>query len=250
MTASLPMYATPLTAGADARFWGAVRDHLRQAGLAAPDALTLAPPDLMAHWRDPALVFSQTCGLPYRAVLKDHVTQIGTPDYGLKDCPPGHYNSLVIARADDPRTGLTAFATARFAYNDPLSQSGWAALALEAPEVLQGPRLRTGSHSASAAAVKDGRADFASIDAVTWRHLTAASETTGLRVLHATAPTPGLPLITAKDGPADLLFEAVQAAIQRLSQQDRAVLHLQDIISLPADAYALPLPPTPEAIAG
>ena len=245
MIASLPMYATPLTAGADARFWGLIRDNLRTMGHDAPEALALAPADLMAHWRDPALIFSQTCGLPYRASLKDEVTLIGTPDFGVEGAPPGHYRSLVIARQDDPRDALSAFDGACFAYNDPMSQSGWAALALEAPEVLQGPLLCTCGHRASVLAVSQGEADFATVDAVTWRHLTAASETTGLKVIHATQPTPGLPYITSRAGPADALFQAINRAIDALGTQDREVLYIEGMVALPPEAYDLPLPPAP-----
>ena len=248
MIASLPMYATPLTAGADARFWGLIRDNLRAQGVNAPDKLMLAPADLMAHWRDPRLIFSQTCGLPYRAILKNDVTLIGTPDYGISGCPPGYYCSLVVARADDPRETLADFRLARFAYNDPMSQSGWAALAMDAPEVLQGHRLCTGSHRSSVLAVRHGDADFASIDAVTWRHLKSAAEATGLKVIHGTPPTPGLPFITMQSATAPALFEATCAAIAALSHQDRQTLHLKGIIALPQDAYERPLPPTPEAI--
>jgi len=248
MIASLPMYATPLTAGADARFWGLVRDALRAQGHVAPDSLTLAPPDLMAHWRDPALVLSQTCGLPFRAMLKDDVQLVGTPDFGIEGCPPGYYRSVVIARQDDARDALADYRLARFAYNDPMSQSGWAALALEAPEVLQGPRLCTGSHRASALAVRQGDADFATVDAVTFRHLLTASEATGLKIIHGTQATPGLPYITAESGPADALFTAISQAIAALSKADRTALHLKALIAIPPSAYDLPLPPAPDAI--
>ncbi len=248
MIASLPMYATPLTAGADARFWALIRDNMRADGHSAPDSLTLAPQDLSSHWRDPAMLFSQTCGLPYRAALKNEVRLIGTPDYGIKGCPPGYYCSLVVARADDRRAAPAEYAKARFAYNDPMSQSGWAALAMTAPEVLQGPRLRTGSHRASVLAVRRSEADFAAVDAVTWRHLRAASEATGLKIIHATPPTPGLPYITARSGPADALFAAISRAIATLQPDDRYALHLKALIALPPSAYDLPLPPLAEAI--
>ena len=248
MIASLPMYATPLTAGADARFWALIRDNLRAAGHDAPENLTLAPPDLMTHWRDPSLIFSQTCGLPFRAALKDDVALIGTPDYGIKGCPPGYYYSLVIARQDDKREALSDYRQARFAYNEPMSQSGWAALALDAPEVLKGPKHCSGSHRASVLAVRQGKADFAAVDAVTWQHLRAASEATGCKIVHATRPTPGLPYITAKSGPADVLFAATRKAIASLGKGDRTTLYLKDLIALPPSAYHLPLPPKPETI--
>ncbi|MEO1639209.1 MAG: PhnD/SsuA/transferrin family substrate-binding protein [Pseudomonadota bacterium] len=249
MIASLPMYATPLTAGGDTRFWEFIRDGLRARGIAAPDRLTHSPPDLIAHWRDPALVLSQTCGLPYRAALKDQVTLVGTPDYGIEGCPPGHYQSVVIARADDDRQTLSAFQGARFAYNDPLSQSGWAALALERPEALHGPKLQTGSHQASALAVRKGVADFVAIDVVTWRHLMAQSVTAGLHIIHATQPTPGLPFITAKTQDPAPIFAAMNDAITALSSADQATLGLKAVIDLPPGAYDLPLPPNPVAFA-
>lgn len=248
MIASLPMYTPPLAPAANAALWAVIRDTMRTDGREAPEDLSPAPTDLMAHWRDPALVFSQTCGLPFRATLKNDVALLGTPDYQVAGCPPGYYRSLVIARGDDPRDTLAAFQPARFAYNDPMSQSGWAALAMETPDVLQGPRLCTGSHRASVLAVQKGAADFAAIDAVTWRHLQNAGETAGLTVIHATQPTPGLPYITAKSAPADALFDAVSRAIAALAPAIREAHQLKGLIALPPSAYDFPLPPSPEAI--
>lgn len=243
MIASLPMYAFPRTAAAEARYWAAIRDGLRARGVDAPEDLTPAPDDLMSHWTDPDLLLSQTCGRPFKAHLHGAVRLIGTADFGLSGCPPGHYRSLVIARDDDRRAGLRDFATARFAYNDRGSQSGWAALAAEAPEVLRGPRVQTGSHRASVRAVQDGTADFAAIDAVTFRHLTETSETSGLRVLHATDPRPGLPYITSAAQDPEPIFAAITDAIAGLSAEDRARLGIVSLVRIPAEDYrALPDP--------
>ena len=250
MIASLPMYATPQTALANARFWGRIRDALRDSGVAAPGQLTLTPGDLMPHWRDPRLVLSQTCGLPLRAALWDDVTLIGTPDYGLSDNPAGYYHSVIIARADDTRTQLLTYAKARFAFNEPMSQSGWGAVAVEAPHILNGPLTRTGSHRASMMAVRAGLADFAAIDAVTWRLFTAAGEGMDCQVVHRTKPTPGLPFITAKTQDAALIFNAIKHAIGGMSDDDRSILGLRDIIAIPRAAYDLPPPPKPEYFLG
>lgn len=248
MIASLPMYLTPLTVAGYARFWAAIRDHIRQAGINAPDRLATEIPDLLTHWRDPDLLMSQTCGLPYRAVLKAHVTLVGTPDYGLPGCPPGHYNSVVITRDDLAIESLADLTGRPFAYNEPQSQSGWAALALTRPEVLTGHKRHTGSHRASVRAVRGGEADFATIDAQTWRQLAGLGETEGLRVVDRTAPVAGLPLITGQPDLAPHLQEAVRAAIAALSDTDRSTLGIRDLIVLPPGAYDLPIPPTPEAI--
>lgn len=243
MIASLPMYAFPRTEAAEARLWAGIRDRLREAGIVAPDALTRDPGDLLAHWTDPGLILSQTCGRPYKSHLHGRVHLVGTPDYGLQGCPPGYYQSLVIARADDPRDDLHTFRTARFAFNDEGSQSGWAALAAEAPEVLHGPRVPTGSHRASTRAVREGRADFAAIDAVTFRHLTEASETEGLRIVHATTPRPGLPLITNARQDPNAIFSATAEAIAALDRADSDRLGLRGLIRIPAEDYlALPDP--------
>ncbi|MEX3016310.1 phosphate/phosphite/phosphonate ABC transporter substrate-binding protein [Gymnodinialimonas hymeniacidonis] len=250
MIASLPMYATPRTAAADARLWSAIATNLSHAGHPAPQVLTLAPGDLLAHWTDPALVLSQTCGRPYKDHLHGRVHLVGTADYGVPGCPPGYYRSLVIARADDPRSDIAEFTGAIFAFNEPGSQSGWAALAAERPEILTGPRLQTGSHRASTLAVREGRADFAAIDAVTLRHLTAASEATGVKVIHGTEPRPGLPFITALSQDAAAIAQAVSDAIASLEKADRATLGLRSLVDIPAEDYlALPdptiMPPRP-----
>ena len=166
MIASLPMYYRPEIRGATDAFWGYIRDALHQMGLTAPAALTRGP-DPWAISQDPSLVLAQTCGLPFRARLHDKVALVATPDYGLPGCPAGYYNSVIITRPGPlPRRP-------RLAINDPLSQSGWAALAawLTSQEMAHGPVTVTGAHAASARAVADGLADLAAIDAQTWRLL-------------------------------------------------------------------------------
>ncbi len=248
MIASLPMYASPRTAGAEARLWHGIRDRMRKSGIDAPDTLTRDTGDLFDHWLSPGLALSQTCGLPYRTRLHGRVTLVGTPDYALDGCPPGHYRSVIVVRADDPRPGLSDFAGADFAYNDPISQSGWAALAAERPDLLTGPLLRTGSHRASAAAVREGRAEFAALDAVTWRLIVTEGQAGGLRVAGYTRPKPGLPLVASAEVDGDIAFACVAAAIETLLPADRETLGLVGLVPIPAEDYlAVPTPPPPSA---
>ena len=241
---------TPLTAAAYDRLWARTRDTLRASGVAAPDQLTSDTGDLIAHWRAPDLLLSQTCGLPYRAALKEDVTLVGTFDFDLPGCPPGYYNSVVITSDASEPERLEALAGQPFAYNDPLSQSGWAALALLQPSLLTGPKLCTGSHRASAQAVRTGQAKFATIDAQTWRQLEALGETDGLSVIHRTDPVAGLPLVTGQTDLFPTLQEAVRAAIAGMSPEDAIVLGIRGLVVLPAEVYALPLPPAPETLTG
>ena len=251
MIAALPMYDFGDLRAANDELWSRVRDGLRARGYPAPDELTHDAPDLWALWEAPDLVLAQTCGVPYRARLHGRVELVGTPDYGLPDCPPGYYCSVFVARRDDPRTGLAAFDGAAFAYNEALSQSGWAAPATHAGSMglRLRPVLQTGAHRASAQAVAEGRADLAALDAVTWRHLQRLDPVAGaLREVARTAPTPGLPLISAAGSDVDALRGALNAAVAALPDPARAVLGLRGIVQLSPAAYlAVPTPAPPEA---
>lgn len=252
MIASLGMYDRAETAGANDRFWALIRDGLRARGLAAPDALTRGEGAYWRAWEDPGLVLSQTCGFPFRARLHGKVTLIASPDYGLPDCPPGYYCSVFVARAEDPRT-LPEFRTARFAFNEGLSQSGWAAPQNHAASMgfHFAPTVETGSHRGSALAVAEGRADIAALDALTWRLLQRWEPgVAGLRAVASTAPTPALPYIAAAGADGAATFDALVAAVADLSPEDRDTLSLRGVTRIGAERYlAVPTPPTPEQIA-
>lgn len=252
MIASLGMYDRPETMAANDRLWALVRDGLRARGIAAPEALTRGAGAYWQAWEDPALVLSQTCGFPYRARLHGKVTLVATPDYGLEGCPPGYYCSVFVARADDARH-LPEFRGSRFAYNEALSQSGWAAAQNHAATMgfAFAPLVETGSHRGSALAVAEGRADLACLDALTWALLQRWDPAAALlREVARTAPTPALPYIAAKGADAEATFAALVAAVAQLSPEDRNTLSLRGVARIAPERYlAVPIPPTPEQIA-
>lgn len=246
MIACLGMYDRPQAMASNDRYWALIRDGLRARGIDAPDALTRGDGAYWPAWQSPDLLFSQTCGLPLRSVLRDKVTLIGSPDYGLPGCTPGHYNSVFIARKSDPRMTLAEFDGARFAFNEYVSQSGWAG-----PQTYAAGRgiklvetLESGAHVSSALAVLDGRADTAAIDCLTWSMLSEWEPwTADLKELDRLPSTPATPYITAQAASADLIFDAVEAAIAALLPEDRATLRLRGIARLPvADYHAVPTP--------
>lgn len=253
MIASLGMYDFGAAEPANDRLWALTRDGLRARGIEAPEGLTRGEGAYWPAWQSPDLLLSQTCGYPFRARLHGHVTYVGTPDYGVDGCPPGHYRSVFVVRADDPRQSLAEFDGARFAYNEDLSQSGWAAPQTHVAGVgiHLPPALKTGGHRLSAAAVVEARADIAALDAVTYALLLDNDPAIArLRVIDVTSPTPGLPFITALGGPADAIFDALAEAIAALAPKDRATLHLNGILRLPEAAYLdVPNPPAPAGIA-
>jgi ABC-type phosphate/phosphonate transport system substrate-binding protein len=246
--ASLPMYDLPEIRGATDRYWGLIRAALADAGIAAPVALNRTEA-YHAPWTDPELILSQTCGFPLRTALKGRVTLVATPDFGLPGLPPGHYCSVVVARADDPRDSR-ALQGARLALNGFDSQSGWAAPQNAA--VAEGGGFarfeETGAHAASLDAVREGRADVAACDAVTWRLLSRhrPAATAGLRVVTETPPTPGLPYITALGRDPAPIARALAKAVAALQPGDRADMGLVGIVAIPEAAYrAVPVPARP-----
>lgn len=239
MIANLMMYARPELKGAHDRYWRLIRAELSARGIDSPAELAQEAEEF-ATWTAPDLVLSQTCGMPYRLWLHDKVTLIGTPDFGLAECPPGHYRSAIVVRADDPRTELRAYADATFAYNQTFSQSGYAAPYnhLSPQGLWFENRLQTHGHLMSAKAVADGRADIAALDAVSWRLMRQYEGFAGdLRVLEWTPPTPGLPYIAAAAADQQSTFDAVSQAIARLSPDDRAALGLRGLVAIPKRDY-------------
>ncbi|MEM1072928.1 MAG: PhnD/SsuA/transferrin family substrate-binding protein [Pseudomonadota bacterium] len=242
MTASLPMYDMESTQNANDRFWSLIRSALGY----GPVTLTRAG-DPHRLWESADLFFSQTCGLPYRTELIGRVQLIGTPDYGLPECPPGFYCSHIIVRANDPRERLADFSGSMLARNDRRSQSGWAALEnLARADGLSfaNNTLETGAHITSISKVASGAADLASIDALTWDLLSSGPDLCDdLRILMSTPPTPGLPYITSLTRNASDLAEAVSNAIEHLSEPDQNALRLKSLVSIPTKVYcAVPTP--------
>lgn len=248
MIASLPMYDWPEERAAVDALWAAIRDALRDRGVDAPDG-----PDrritLWNAWLHADLLLSQTCSLPYRTRLHGQVTLLGAFDLTLPGCPPGYYRSHLVSRADRA-DGLADLAAGVFALNGFDSQSGWAAAATHAAArgLAFARFLHTGSHRDSARAVAGGRADLACIDAVTWRlverHDPDVAER--LRIVDSTAPTPGLPLITARGRDAAPMRAALAEACAGLPDSLRVRLGLAGFVPLdPADYLAVPTPPTP-----
>ena len=244
MIASLPMYAQPANRAAHDALWALIRDGLRDRGVTAPETLD-HDINHVESWGHPDLVLGQICNLPYRAEFRDRVTLIGTADYDLPDCPPGHYYSHVVTRTEP-----VDLVTARFACNDLMSHSGYGTAQRWAQDrgLVFTSALVTGSHRASMAAVAAGVADLAVIDAQTW--WIAAQEdgiTDGLHIIGHTAPSPGMTFITRPGQEPAPYFAAVNDAINSLPAQYRKILNLRGIVHLPQTAYDLPLPPTVQA---
>ena len=213
MIASLPMYDRPETEDAFDLLWAKIRNKLLDTGISAPERLVRGHGATMTAWTEKKLLISQTCGLPFRKFLLGKVSLIGTPDYGYRACPRGHYFSCLIANAEDGHREFSQFNGRRLAFNELTSQSGWAAPMAEAKRagIRFGSYLQTGSHKSSALAVAEGRADLAALDVNSWGLIKRFDDfASSLRALGETRPTPGLPFITAFSELSDTLFNAIE----------------------------------------
>jgi ABC-type phosphate/phosphonate transport system substrate-binding protein len=244
-TASLPMYdADP---GAVDAWWRALARALQAEGLGGVPQALARPVDLDAHWRDPRLLLSQTCGYPLVTTLLPDVQVVGGFHYTAPGCAGLAYRSELVARVGDAES-IEGYRGRVAAINSLDSHSGCNALrGLVAPLARDGTffgdRLISGSHRASLAAVRAGDADIATIDCVSLaafrRH--EPERLQGLRVLGSTASAPGLPLVTSRlTAPAELgaLRRALHAACGDPALADvRAALFIGGFEVVSADTW-------------
>lgn len=231
--ALLPMYDWPEIRAETDVYWGALRDACRRRDIAAPDCLSRRGegPDPVTEnwplqgWLDPGLLLGQTCGLPFACFLQGKVQMLGSPAYAIEGCDPGDYYSLIIAAKNGAIKETDEIReTHRFAFNSEGSQSGFRVMGLllkaqGRPSQWLETGLESGSHRQSVQAVGEGRADFAAIDAVSWRLAQRFEpQVRNVAVIGKTALTPGLPMITAQGRDPDLLCNAIDEAIAGLDR--------------------------------
>jgi ABC-type phosphate/phosphonate transport system substrate-binding protein len=213
------MYDFPWVAAANDTLWRALGERLRSAGVEAPQALSRGV-DLQDLWRDPRLIFGQTCGYPYVTALRDTVTLIATPIYAHPGCEGPYHRSFVIARKADARRRLEDFAGARAAVNSLDSNSGMNLFRATIAPVARGRAffagvIVTGSHQASLAAVSAGKADIAALDCVSFALLAEGRPELidHIAVVAQSPLSPALPFVMSASQAAARLGE-VRRALQ------------------------------------
>lgn len=216
--------------------------------IGAPDELRW---DLDARdtWLSPRLQLGMTCGWPLVTELLHRVRVIGTFAYGV-DGVVGHtYRSVIIAR--DSVT-IADLANGTLAINSSDSLSGYVSMISVLPDARttwSGETLETGDHLASIDAVRDGRADIASIDALTWAYIRrdAPRSLHGLVVIDRGPLVPHLPLIAHRDT-TDREVAAWRTALADAVRSPAlagalAALLIHGFVALDADDYETALAP-------
>lgn len=244
MRAMISMYEKPEHAAVLQAWWAGLARHWRAAGLHDVPDQSRVPDDLYELWRAPDLFIAQTCGYPLTHALHGQVMLVATPCYAADGCAGPTYCSIIVVRQESDIHSLGDLAGKVAAINGRDSQSGWHALrhSLIGHGAL-GRILETGGHRRSVAAVREGRADVASIDCVTYAGLQAVApqETAPLRILARSVSAPALPFITRRDiSAADLqkLREGLLAAVADPALAEvRSALLISGIEILPERAY-------------
>jgi len=190
--ASLAMYPFAPLRPAVEQLWSAVHQHLGW----GPHHLewTVLAPEV---WRHPELLVAQACGWPLVTQLQGVVDVVGTFDYDIPGAANGRYRSVLIARRPISFDELRASDATRAAINSDDSLSGWISLQWAwggRPAHVQ----ETGAHLQSVRDVAAGRADIASIDAVTWELISTLEPqlVAGLHVVGHGPEVPCLPIVT------------------------------------------------------
>jgi len=217
---AFPMYAVNRR-DIDA-LWLAVQKLLVARGVPVGSLTPVLPQEaLMAHWQNPKLILSQTCGYPLVTQLLD-VQVVGCFHYTAPGCENINYRSVLVVREEDKQQTLTGFRGRAAVCNSADSQSGYNVLMKMVTPLAANGRffsrvVLSGSHFQSLQDVKHGAGDIAAIDCVTWallrRHKPALLD--GLAIIDQSPLAPGLPLITAGETSPHMLA-ALRKAINTL----------------------------------
>lgn len=261
-TAALPMYDLPEVRADTDAWWRGLARHFRAAGLSPVPARRAHPAHLPRHWLSRSLLFSQTCGLPLSTALAGKVRYLASPCHALPGCTGPWYDSAFMVREWEKARVLGDMRGCRFALNGANSQSGFNAMADRIADLADrrdgggwhggydgatpffARGIRSGSHRASLALLRDGAADLCAIDGVTLAliHRHAPAELAGLRVLARSRTVPSLPYITAvghTDAQVARLRQGLLAAARDPTLATaRRNLGITGVEILGADAYA------------
>lgn len=235
MLATLPMYDWPEVAAATNALWQALAHRLKASG-----PLNRAIPYHQA-WRQPELLFSQTCGFPLAHEFHNILTYVATPHYGTEGCDGPNYSSFIFAREKKP---LDAFRNATAAINTHDSMSGMLALKLVFQPLAHhrrffGNAILTGGHVNSLIAVRDGKADICATDAVMvgLARKYRPELLDGLVPLALSPQVPALPYVTRTGDAAEIRAALADVVLDPAFKETRKALLLNGFSILPPGDY-------------
>lgn len=237
MFAALGMYPFPHLRDDYRTLWSAVASRVVGAPAELDETI-----DVHESWRRSDLLLGQTCGWPLVTVLRDSVEVVGRFDVDVPFARDGRYRTVLIASKPIGVAEWRQNPSTRCAVNGRDSLSGWVSLQW-AWGGEPGDVIETGTHLASVRAVAEGRAHLASIDALSFEHLTVGERAlvSRVHVIGHGPMVPTLPLITSS-ALADRVPELRDALLAATADPSLGPvlqrLRIRGFVPCGADAYA------------
>jgi ABC-type phosphate/phosphonate transport system substrate-binding protein len=196
--AQLAMYPMSHLDSAYDLLWQRLIDGLAAEGVEGAPSSLAWDRDLHEAWHDPNAFVTNTCGWPLITVLREKVAVVGSFDVVAPFASGGHYRSVIVSSKPLSVAEWKQRGDCRLVANNPDSLSGWVSLSWAWGERLDALRF-VGAHVESIREIVEGRADLASIDAVTFEHVITSQPSVAARV-HVVGhgpEVPSLPLVCA-----------------------------------------------------
>jgi ABC-type phosphate/phosphonate transport system substrate-binding protein len=234
---ALAMYPYPELQSAWGQLYGAVAAEVMDVPLDLRWDL-----DPHATWLSPQLSVGMACGWPLVTALRRRVRTVGTFAYEIDGVASHMYRSVIVSRTQE---SLPTLSGRTAAVNSTDSLSGHISLlaTFGLGDAWNGDVVWTGAHLDSLDAVRDGRADVASIDALTWEYRRRARPDLlqGLVVVGRGPSVPCLPIIVndrTSDGQlAEWRTAFAQAVRSPATTGAREALLIRDFVALDAVDY-------------
>ncbi len=249
LVASLGMYDDPPLDEANDALWTQIAARLAARGVRRVPRRLDRSRALASIWSDPNLLLAQCCGYPLMTDYRDRLRYVATPRYAAPGCVGADHRSRIVVRSGNEARRLADLRGSRAALNDRRSNSGMNLLRAAIAPIAGGRPffsavIETGSHRASLAAVADGEADLAAIDAVTFAALARGdpAAVAGVRTLAWSDLSPGLPFVTSAATPPATVRHLRGVLAEVLGGTTpgpaRAALLIEGVETMPAARYA------------
>ena len=197
------MYDIPEIRHATDAFWQGMARHLRKQGIKQVPRRLIHDQHLSQLWMDDELLISQCCGYDVMRRYKNRLQVLATPWFDAPGCSRGDYASTIVVPEHSSNQDVIDMLGTVVVINGPESHSGMNALfSLVAPYARGGKFFSevkiSGSHVESLVALKNGEAEVAAVDCLTYELLRRYRPTAieGTRTLGLTYAAPAPPYVT------------------------------------------------------
>jgi ABC-type phosphate/phosphonate transport system substrate-binding protein len=210
--AALPWYTFPSTRPALDAVWSETRSRLAALGIERLPAALSHTADHYELLADPQLVLSQCCGLDLFQPHSANIVPFAAPVITAIDVAPGMYFSYIVTQSSATLKSPRVVINSRFSHSGHSAMKAW----LKRNGITDYTITESGSHAHSIVALREGHADLAAIDALSWQHI----DTSGVEILDSSDPAPAPPFVMGRNSsiPVEALTVALNEAFKRHGQ--------------------------------